>query len=177
PLVFISRKTLPFYSGQSNWFVLFSPMLWTVLASAFMLVATLKKVRDDKEWLRRHLPFLLLALGCAAAAFFGPDDFGLSNGSVLRERFFIFAFIAFIPIFRFDGSLWLRRATAACLAFVICFQTAALWDYALPTSKMAVEFMSARNAIPNKSSVASVIVNDDCLRFHSLPTTQIDNYF
>ena len=43
-----------------------------ILASAFMLVATLKKVRDDKEWLRRHLPFLLLALGCAAAAFFGP---------------------------------------------------------------------------------------------------------
>ena len=106
----------------------------------------------------------------------GPDDFGLRNGSVLRERFLIFALIGFAAVFRSNGLAWVTRAAAICLVFVIGFQTAALWDYSIRTDRLASRFMNAGDQIPAGSSIASVIIMDDCLRFHSLPETQIDNY-
>jgi hypothetical protein len=175
PWAFISRRSIPFLSENSVWFALLSPIVWIVIAIALLGVASLVQYRPDRVRVKAVLPFIALTLGCLLAGILGPDDFGPSNGAVLRERFLIFALISFSCIFYLRLS-WVRALTAGLLCFVILFQTAALWEYALRTDWTASQFFAARDAVTNNSSMASVIILDDCLRFHSSPETQIDNY-
>lgn len=176
PFVFISRKTLPFYSGISNRFVVFSPVLWIMLSVALILIASVIAVKKDRSWLRPRISFFVLFVLAVFGALTGPDDFGLQNGSLLRERVLIAALIFVVPIFRVRESRSLRLGAALCLTFVICFQTTAFWDYSLTADAESREFMTAREAIPENSSIASIVLVENGLRFHSTPTAQLNNY-
>jgi hypothetical protein len=176
PFVLISRKALPFYSGTSTAFSIFSPFLWITAAVVLLIIATVIAARKREISLGPFLPFAVLAAAAFAAALVGPDDFGLTNGSILRERMMIFGMCFLMPIFSVSFSRWLSGSVRAILLFVVLFQTAALWEYARSADAEAREFISARETIPEKASIASVVVVPDLPRFHSMPSTQLNNY-
>ena len=176
PFVFISRKSLPFISAKSTAFVIFTPVIWIFVAALLMLTATVYVARKDNSLIRNQLPFIILTCLGIIGGLFGPDDFGMQNGSILRERILIATLIFFVPVFRFNGHRTLKIATGLVLSLVLCFQTLALWDYALSTQTESAEFYAAREAIPEGSSIASVVLETDSTRFHSAPTSQLINY-
>ena len=105
-----------------------------------------------------------------------PDDFGLMNGSILRERILLCGMILFVPLFRVENFLKFKRFAQVCLILVILFQTFALWEYSLRTNLEAKEFLAAQSAIAENDSIASIVILDEGLRFHSLPMAQMNNY-
>lgn len=176
PFALISRRTLPFYTESSALFFLLAPVVWIAVSAFIMMLATLLNARSEPIDLRRRLPFALLSAACALAAFFGPDDFGITNGSILRERMLIAALIFFVPVFNLKGRTILKNAARASLIFVVIFQSAAFWDYSIAASRATSDFMAARQSIPENVSIASVGFVDDALRYHASPTAQAVNY-
>jgi hypothetical protein len=176
PFVFMSRKTLPFLSINSTAFAIFTPVIWIFAAALLMFAATVYVAKKDKSLIRRQVPFIILTALGIIGALFGPDDFGMQNGSILRERVLIATLIFFVPVFRFNGHRALKIASGASLGFVLCFQTLALWDYSLTTQTESADFYAARQAIPENASIASVVFDTDSMRFHSAPATQLVNY-
>ena len=176
PFVFISRKSFPFTSAQSNLFAVFSPVIWIAGAALLMAIGTYISRKANRDRLRSAAPFLLLTVGSAIFALIGPDDFGMQNGSILRERVLIATLIFFVPVFGSGKAKFLRIAAGAALAFVICYQTLALWEYAFQSDALSKSSFAAAEAIPEGSSIASVVLVKDGLRFHSFPTSQLINY-
>jgi hypothetical protein len=176
PFVFISRRTFPFTSIQSNAMAVFSPVIWIAAAAALMTIATYSSRKIEQTWLRSTAPFLLLTVASAIFALIGPDDFGMQNGSILRERILIATLIFFVPVFRFGNAKVLKMAACAALIFVLSYQTLALWEYAFRSDSLSQSSFVAARAIPEGSSVASVVLVRDGLRFHSFPTSQLVNY-
>jgi hypothetical protein len=107
---------------------------------------------------------------------FAPDDFGLNNGSILRERLLICGLVIFVPLFRVQNSTRLKRFAQACLLLVVIFQTSALWEYSLQTKSEAKEIISARSAVTRNSEAASIVLVEDSLRFNSTPLAMMNNY-
>ncbi len=175
PFVLISRKTLPFTDAQSAALAIFSPILWIALAFVLLVVSTVKE--SWKAIVSRHrLPFALLFVFSMLAVMFAPDDFGLTNGSLLRERMLLAGLVFAVPLFRVESSPFLKHAAQVCLVFVLLFQTAVLWEYSLRANDEIKDFVEVANAIEPGQSIASVVVVTEPQRFHSLPATQMNNY-
>jgi hypothetical protein len=174
PFIIISRKTLPFVDAESNLFFIFAPLLW-LGAAFFLLTAATWRKSEDNKW-KNRLPFVILLFGSILTAMFAPDDFGLTNGSILRERVLLCGLIFFIPLFRVETSGWLKRLAQISLGFVIVFQTAALWEFSLQTNREAQDYFSVSAMITEKDSVFPVVLSGESRRFHSLPTTGMGNY-
>jgi hypothetical protein len=174
PFIIISRKTLPFVNADSNFFLVFAPLLWLATALILMAAASLRR-SDGDDW-KSRLPFALLFVGALLAAMFAPDDFGLTNGSVLRERVLLCGLIFFVPLFRLQSSPVLKRLAQTALVFVIVFQTAALWEYALKTDREARNYYSVSSVINEHDSIFPVVLSDESRRLHSLPMTGMGNY-
>ena len=170
--ILISRRTLPFTDIQSSLAALLSPSLWIVVSLVFLAIATAYK--RSKDFLSRSdvFPFAILLVLSLAAAILAPDDFGETNGSVLRPRLMVCSLVFIIPLFRTDTSRFLKRAAQLCLAYVIAFQTLALWEFAVRNDQVAREFLAAAPAIAEHESAAGVMIIDDGTRFHALPETQ-----
>ncbi len=177
PFILMSRKSFPFIAENSNYFAVFTPLLWIFAALFSLTIASFFGKNKTNLYSRTNLIFVFLFVICVLAAMFAPDDFGLKNGSILRERLLICGLIFFVPLFRAQNSLRLKRFAQACLIFVVIFQTAALWEYSLQTNAQAKEFLSAQNSILPDDRVASVILIENDLRFNSTPTAMINNYF
>jgi hypothetical protein len=176
PFVFISRKTLPFYDGSSGLLVVFSPVIWILVAAVLMGVVTYFMFRTDRRVFENKIGFIILAAAAAVGAAFGPDDFGLQNGSILRERVLIAALIFIVPLFSFGAARRLKTAVFCLLSFVLVFQAFGYWEYALDSNRESRPFFDAARSIPENSTVASVIVVRDAPRFHSMPSGQLINY-
>ncbi|HEY0458459.1 MAG TPA: hypothetical protein VGC97_04855 [Pyrinomonadaceae bacterium] len=174
PFILISRKSFPFAAAESKYFAIFAPILWILAALLSLGVATFKE--KSALFTKTSLVFAFLFVSIILAALFAPDDFGLTNGSVLRERLLLCGLVFFIPLFRARNSLLLKRLAQICLAFVISFQTAALLEYSLQTDSQAKEFLAAQSAILPGERLASVVVVEDSQRFHSIPTAMLNNY-
>lgn len=174
PFVLISRKTFPFSTANSNFFAIFTPILW-IFAAVFSLSLATFFQKDKQTLSKTNLTFPLLFFLCILTALFAPDDFGLTNGGILRERLLLCGMIFFIPVFRAENSLKLKRFAQICLLFVIVFQTAAVWEYSLRTNAEVKEFLAAQTVIPENETLASVIIIEDVVRFHSVPSTQMGN--
>ena len=155
PFVFISRRTFPFTNIHSDAMALFSPVIWIAAAAFLMTMATYATRKVVQTWLRSTAPFLLLAVGSAIFALIGPDDFGMQNGSILRERVLIAALIFFVPVFRFGDAKILKIAACAALIFVLCYQTLALWEYAFRSDSLSKSSFAAAVAVP-EGSVARI---------------------
>jgi hypothetical protein len=174
--VIISRKTFPFTNANSSVFAVFTPGLWLLGAIFFLMTATAQYFRKQKGFLKKYYAFAVLFVVCVFIAMFAPDDFQLTHGGVLRERFLLCAFIAFVPLFRTDNSVWLKRFAQFCLAFVIVFQTLALWEYSLHSNKLGKDLVAVQPAVEENTRLVSVSIIEDGLRYHSLPNGQMGNY-
>ncbi len=184
PFVLISRRAFPFTSLTANGFALFTPLLWMLAAVAALTWITFAgRARTARsESTLRHRALATICAGCALVAIFGPDDFGESHGTLLRERLALLAAVSFVPLFRIPGAGGARpvlavRAVHLCLAGVVLFQTAALWEYARRSSRDATELLAMAESISGQDSIASVVVLEDGKRFHSNPTAQMVNFF
>jgi hypothetical protein len=174
--VIISRRTFPFTDANSSAFAVFTPGLWILGAIFFLLIATAQYFRKQKDFLKKYYAFAILFAVCLFIAMFAPDDFQLTHGGVLRERFLLCGLIAFVPLFRTDNSIWLKRFAQFCLAFVIVFQTLALWEYSLFSNNLAKDLVAAQSSVQENTRLVSVSIQEDGLRYHSQPTGQMDNY-
>lgn len=174
--VIISRKTFPFTTVNSNIFAVLTPGLWLLGGIFFLIIATWFSFRKERDLLKKYYAFAILFALCLFVAMFAPDDFQLTNGGVLRERFLLCGLIAFVPLFRLNDSIWLKRLAQFCFAVVIIFQTLALWEYSIHSSKLAKDLTAAQPSIADNTRLVSVSILEDGLRYHSLPTGQMDNY-
>jgi len=172
--IIISRKSFPFVAENSLYFAIFTPILW-ILGALFSLgIASLKE--QSNLFSKTNLIFACLFVSLVVLAMFAPDDFGLNNGSILRERLLLCGLVFFVPLFRAENSVRLKRFAQFCLLFVVFFQTLALWDYALQTNTEAKEFISAQNVLAPDDRLASVVLVEYGLRFNSTPTAMMSNY-
>lgn len=174
--VLISRRTFPFTNANSNVFAVFTPALWILGAIFLLMAATWFSFRKQRDFLKKYYAFAVLFAVCIFIAMFAPDDFQLTHGGVLRERFLLCGLIAFVPLFRTDSSVWLKRFAQFCLALVIVFQTLALWEYSLFSNKLAKDLVAAQASVQENSRLVSVSIIEDGLRYHAQPTGQMDNY-
>jgi hypothetical protein len=174
PLVLISRTAFPFSDAVSTGFAVFAPSVWVPVAFILLAAAT---IRDQGlDWFRKieTLPFAILFVGLVFTAVIAPDDFGLQNGGILRERIMLCGLPVFVPLFRVDRSVWLKHTARALLIFVVLFQTAAVWEYALRAQAITKEFLTSGQALEEGDSIASIIFVEDGLRFHPLPEPNIN---
>jgi hypothetical protein len=170
PFFIISRRAFPFSTATSGAFAVFMPLLWLGLALTALAWGTLSRHPAAALAARRRLPLIVLFASCALAAAFGPDDFGTSRGTLLRERLAFLAAMLFVPLYRTGGIHHALKATAhLCLGGVILFQAAALWEYARQTSRDADEFLALGSALEAQDAVASIIILENAQRFPSHP--------
>jgi hypothetical protein len=178
--IIISRRSFPFVDTDSTVFAVFTPVVWIAAAYALLLAGTWIARRCEYDlWTSRYLPFFVLAVGSIIVAIFSPDNFEFSSstGGVLRERIFLVGLIFLVPIYRADGtSNALRIIPKAALVFVIAFQTAALWEYAIRSDRDAHQFLSASAQVPEGSSLAAITIEPKGMRFSSSPVSSMDNY-
>ncbi len=174
PFQLLSRKTLPFLSVNSGGFVLFMPLLWLTVALLCFTFATWFYGGRRFFFSREQLPFVLITLLSILFWVFGPDDFGKSHGSFLRERIVLCGLICFVPLCRSEFSPRLRTLGQLCLVFVVLFQTLALWDYSITADKIGREYLSGRQAIADDGTLGAVILIENGCRFKSNPLTNIN---
>ncbi|MFL6374498.1 MAG: hypothetical protein ACJ73D_07535 [Pyrinomonadaceae bacterium] len=176
PFILISRRTLPFLHVQSPWFLVLSPIVLISVAAGLLILrrgigAHLKRLRTD-----RRLPLAIMCGGALIFAIIGPDDFGLQNGSLIRERLMIIGMSLAVVFFRPTRPYFTNLAAGGVLSLLMVLQTMALWDYGLRTSKEVAPFAAAAGAIPHGKTMASVILAQETLRFRSLPLAQVSSY-
>jgi hypothetical protein len=174
PLVLISRTAFPFSDAVSTGFAVFAPSVWVPVAFMLLAAATIRERGLDWFLKKETLPFAVLFVGLVVTAALAPDDFGLQHGGILRERLMLCGLATFVPLFRVDRSLWLKHTAQALLIFVVLFQTAAVWEYALSAEATTKEFLTSSQALEEGDSIASIIFIDDGLRFHSIPESNMN---
>lgn len=176
PFVLISRRTLPFTNLDSAILAVFTPFLWICVAFLLFALHTLFRSRAQQVFGSERLSFMLLSLGLITVALFGPDDFDLMNGGLLRQRLFLASLLFMIPLFDLKKSGVSERIAHCCLIFVVIFQTIAMWEFALRTNEETQDFIQVGPIITNGQRIASVLIVKDKVRFHALPTAQMINY-
>lgn len=177
PFALASRKSLPFTDSQSALFVILAPFAVILAAATLLAVGTAVSFwRSDSSERRKMFPLLILALGLFAAAAFGPGDFGIANGSVLRERFLIAGLTLFLAVFDAGSVSLLRKTAGAALALGILMQFCYLIEYAVYSDRQTREFVAVRQAIEPGNSIASIIVSPRAGKFRCLPATQISSF-
>lgn len=174
PFQLLSRKTLPFLTVNSNFYAFLSPVLWLTAALICLLSATFLLEKYKDFFSRQSLPFVLILAASIFFWIFAPDDFGKSHGSFLRERVLLCGLICFVPIFKTGNFLRLKYAASACLVFVVAFQTAALWEYAIDGNRDGQEYLSAQQLLADDDSLASIMLIDNGCRFKSSPLANIN---
>lgn len=179
--IIISRRSFPFVDTDSTAFAIFTPFIWIIAAFALLLAATwVVRLREKSLWQSKYLPFVVLAAGSILVAIVSPDNFEFSSstGGVLRERVFLIGLIYLVPLYRVAEARPIFSLLAkAALVFVIAFQTAALWEYALRSDLIAREFLSANDHIPDGTRLAAITVTPKGMRFSANPAGSMDNYF
>lgn len=176
PFIIISRKAIPFVTETSISFALFTPALWLLAAFLCLAIASVAHYQSTSGLVKENLAFFVLAAGALGLAFLGPDDFSQTHGGVLRERFLICGLLFAIPLFRIGRRSLLKRAAQICLAFVIVFQTAAVWEYAQYSDRQTKLFMEGSEYLRKSPSSAMITLDDTSLRFHAHPVGQLNCY-
>lgn len=174
-LIIISRKSFPFVNFDSTFFALFTPILWLIVVFFLLTLTTFYKRNFEKPFLSVIFPFVIMFFGAIFLIVFAPDNFGSVHGWILRERILLCGLLFFIPIFRFNNLKFLKNPVKLILVGVILFQTAAVWEFALKTNKIAGEFLTVSRQVPENHSIVSVTLVEDVLRFHSVPELNMNN--
>lgn len=177
PFALASRKSLPFTDSQSALFVILAPFAVILFAATLLAVGTAVSFwRSDSAERKKLFPLLVLALGLFAAAAVGPGDFGIANGSVLRERFLIAGLTLLLAVFDAGGVSLIRKTAGAALTFGIVMQFCYLIEFAGYSDRQTREFVAVRQAIEPGNSIASIIVSPRAGKFRCLPATQMSSF-
>jgi hypothetical protein len=177
PLQMMGWRNFPFTTDYYEYFKLFTPFLWLVIAFLILAVLTIYSLNKQQIFSRQYLELVGLFIFSILLTMFSPDSFGFSHGGYLRERILFGGLIFLVPLFRLGKSVRFKRIAQFCLLVIIVFQTSALWDYALQTNRDAKEFLLAGEALnQNDTALASVILMDEMPRFHPRPITQMSNF-
>lgn len=174
PFQLLSRKSIPFFDLTSPVFGIFSPSLWLIIALFCLSAATFlvwKKQKADEN--KNLLLWSGLALFFCVVWVFAPDDFGKSHGSFLRERILLLGLICFLPAFRLNNHVTLKRIAQISLIFIIIFQSAVVWDYSMHANRRAKEIIAARDFIGENDSFGSIILNRDGCKFKPIPRSNL----
>jgi|GEM_PF-1357754 len=169
PFALISRTTLPFTNLRSWIFVFLAPTLWIIIAIVLLLWPTLRDAARAKFTANTSTGLLVLLLGWAIFSVIGPDDFGITNGGILRDRVMLCGVVFAVPLMRMPASRVVRYAVTIILAVVVIFQTSVLWEYSSAESSIAAQVVSARSVISDQDSIITISVVADGMRFHSVP--------
>ena len=169
PFFLMSRTTLPFSSTRSAWFVVLTPSIWIAIAMMILVWRSFRSVLVARSFDRSEFAFLILLVGWTLFAIAGPDDFGSTNGGILRERILLCGSIFAIPLVRAPSGRAARLFVSIVLIAVVVFQTTALWDYSVTESSVTSDVLAARNAISDQDSIMTIAVVADGMRFHSVP--------
>jgi len=173
-LYLIRRSSIPFIETETPWFIVFAPFAWLAIALGILTIPTLRK------WdVRGTLPFVILAFGFIAVSFFSPDDlqYSSSTGGLMRQRFFLAGLVFLVPIFRVEQiGKSLKSLAGGVLLFIVAFQTAAMWEYAIKSDRDAREFFTATEAIPVGSSLGAIVIEPKSYRFVVSHMSSINNY-
>ena len=168
PFIIISRKTVPFSLVNSDLVAVFSPGLWIFTCVALLLIFCSSLFSKQKGELRKVGPYLTLFALLVLGGWLAPTDFGLSNGSILRERLLLCGLCLIVPVFNIQRRKLLQKVIPAILTCVLIVQTAALWEYGVMTNKTVREFAKAQSVISNDDQIMTVVNIRDGFRFHSL---------
>lgn len=177
PFAIISRTSFPFVETPEKWFVIFTPSLWMTVAIIILLMNAIRARPISTYFSNVYFPFAVLFVLAAVISVLGPDDFGLSHGGLIRQRIVLCGLIFFVPLFRAAGSNTLKWVVQACLALVILFQTAALWDYSVRADRVAREYIAARPAMAALRSLASITIYEKGPRFRAGPEPLLNLYY
>ena len=173
----ISRKTLPFIESFSSIYFLFAPIVWPLVITLILLYTTIYKQNLKKHFTLDKFPFIFLFLFSIAFSLVAPDDFGSSNGTVLRERIFFFSFVFLIPLFEVKNKS-INTICKVLLIIVIGFQTFATFEYSVNTSNIATNFSKIEDKLKAKETYATItILSKSEKRFAATPIPQMSNVF
>lgn len=168
PFIIISRKTVPFSTASSDLLAIFSPGLWIFVCVALLLTFCSPLFSKKTVELTKVGPYLILFALLILGGWLAPTDFGLSNGSILRERLMLCGLCLIVPVFSFQGRRTARKIIPVILVCVLIFQTVALWEYGLMTDRTVREFAKAQSVIYDNDKIMTVVNIKDGFRFHSL---------
>ncbi len=174
PLQLLSRKAFPFYSGDSEAFVVFSSLFWVFIIIAAILVASWFYRRSSDIRLVEKLPWLILFGLSVLFWLFSPDDFGKTHGSYLRERVLLSGLICFIPIYGIEGVKWLKRIVCAVLGAIIIFQTCVLWEFSASSQKSVQDYLAAKPFIREDDRLASIVFVENSCRYRANPLSNLN---
>ena len=178
--IIISRKAFPFIHGESSLFAIFTPLLWIMLALALLIAASwFTRLREQSTLSNKLLPFAVLAAGSIFVAMFSPDDlqFTSSTGGGLRERFFLAGLFFLVPLYSCRSvSTPIKWLANLALLFVIVFQTAATWEYALRSDSESREYLTAASSIPEATRLAAITIEPNGSRFSANSVSSLDNF-
>ncbi len=173
PFLLLSHKALPFVETESVVFAVFSSVLLLAAALICLLLGTFIRQKQS-VFSGQYLPFVLLTSFSIIFWVIAPDDFGKSHGGFLRERVLLCGLVCFVPLFRTEISSHLKKAAQVCLVFIIIFQTAALWEYAIWANRLGEEYLAAEQAIENTDSLGSIVLIEDGCRFRANPMVNMN---
>ncbi len=171
PFLLISRTAMPFIADTSPMFAVFSAMLWGSVF-AFLLIIVVRS-QSVGRW---RTGWAILSILLVTVWLFGPDDFGRTHGSFLRERTLVIAGICAIPLVNPPRKAWLDIAIRAGLILIIAFQTLVLWEYAHRNSALAPDLLAAKENFSPDASLASIVFLDDTRRFRAIPMASSTTY-
>jgi hypothetical protein len=156
--IFLISTDCPFVEETATRYALLMPSLWALLGIILLTVITLSG-RVTKEKLLNH-PYrgwILLILCLMAVALFGPSRIG--TGSLLRERLWLLATAALIPLLRFNLKNSRAQFALLFLALALLLQTAFVWHYALLSNRTSSAFMEAGNHIEPGKRITVVVAD------------------
>jgi hypothetical protein len=170
PFMIILTRWRPFSDAATSYNPLFAPVIWMFAAVVCLLIGRFKGARSAGV----ASVFTILCVIFAAAALFAPD--ALAGGSLLRPRMAMFAAIAIVPVISRQSVRGLRLVATVLLSCVFVYQTAAMWDYSLTTSRDAGDLMAASNAFHDGDGLVAVAVLSGDLRYPTMPLAHADGF-
>ncbi len=177
PFVLISRRAVPFVVSTTPAFAVFSPTLWLTAALLLLLFAMYRWRATPQDKARKERDnWGILSLMLAVVWAFGPDDFGLAHGGILRERVLILGLVCIVPFINHAGKKYINLAAHVCLIFVILYQTFVLWEYSLQNDTIAKQFFVAKDQIGHNESLGSIVFIGDTRRFKPIPLSNLTPY-
>jgi hypothetical protein len=162
--IFLISTDCPFVEETSTQYALLTPSLWAILGIIFLTVSTLSgRATKDKILKSPYRGWIILILSLIAVALFGPSRIG--TGSLLRERLWLLATVALIPLLRFNLKNSRTQFALLFLALALLLQTAFVWHYALISNRTSSAFLEASHHIDSGQRVTVVVAD---IRTHYL---------
>jgi hypothetical protein len=174
PFIIISRRTIPFTEINSSLCVLLSPDLWIFTCITILIVASVVHRGSSQFDFLNAGPFLVIFGALAVGGLLAPDNFGESNGSILRERLILCGLCMTVVLFHLHGHKLFQRFIQGVLTYVLVFQIVAMWEYGLLADKTVREFTQARSVMVQGDQIMAIVTMEDGYRFHSLVDAQLD---